>query len=55
MHEEELMNIYGGQDIINTTVVNALVRLINTALELGRTLGTIIKRATSKNACQSVD
>lgn len=46
----ELINIKGGA-VFSASVVNALVRMITSAYELGRTLGTIIRRSKDKKTC----
>ena len=50
MSEGELIQIKGGVGF-NASIVNALVRFVNSSLELGRTLGTIIRRSMNKNMC----
>ena len=50
MQDEELKLITGGVGL-SATVVNAIVRVISFSLELGRTLGTIIRRYQTKNMC----
>ena len=49
MSKVELLDIKGGA--FNATLVNALVRFVNLSLELGRTLGTIIRRKLDNNMC----
>lgn len=51
MTNYELIKITGGADLITSTIINALVRLVDTTLELGRTLGTSIRRYTDGNLC----
>ena len=51
MTSEELSQIYGGNISVNSTLINSLVRLIMGAYELGRSLGTSIRRSRSKNYC----
>ena len=41
MSNEELSNIKGG---INASILNAIIRGINLSLELGRIVGSAIKR-----------
>ena len=50
MIEEELFSISGGASI-NTTLVNTVIRFITTALELGRSLGSAIRRGLEKTKC----
>lgn len=49
MNKEELINIYAGA--VSGTIINALVRGLTFALELGRSLGTAIRRTKNKNLC----
>ena len=44
----ELIEIKGGA---SSTLLNTVVKVITAALELGRTVGTIIRRTLKKNAC----
>ena len=50
MNKEELSLIYGGMTL-STTLLNTLARFVSTSLELGRTLGTTIRRAIEKKKC----
>lgn len=50
-NKEELLNIYGGA--LSGAVVNALVRAINAVLEVGRSLGSAIRRITSGTSCKA--
>ena len=45
----ELSNYVGG---VNATFVNAIIRGFTFVLDLGRTIGTAIRRGISGNACQ---
>lgn len=49
--EEELKNIHGGA-AINGTLINALVRGINSFLDLGRSLGSAIRMVTAGKYCK---
>lgn len=49
MSNREMELINGGG--INGTIINAISRLISTLLELGRTIGSSLSRAKSKNKC----
>ena len=44
----ELINIKGGA---SSTILNTVVKVITAALELGRTVGTIIRRKLKGNVC----
>ena len=50
MSNEELCKIYGGITL-STTLLNTLARFVTTSLELGRSLGTTIRRAIEKKKC----
>ena len=50
MDKEELVNIKGGAGL-SSSMLNVFVRLVNSSLELGRTLGTIIRRKMKKDYC----
>lgn len=50
MNEIELYNIKGGSTI-NSTMLNAIVRAFNLSLELGRMLGSYIRRKRDKRLC----
>lgn len=47
----ELLDINGGGFQITATFLNALARGINTILDLGRSLGTVIRRVNGGNIC----
>lgn len=49
LKETELYEIKGGA--ITATLFNSIARLINTVLDLGRTVGSSIRRIYSKNYC----
>lgn len=49
MSNEELIEIKAGAS--TTTIVNAIVRVVNFALELGRSLGSAIRRSKDKKKC----
>lgn len=50
MRNEELVLIVGGSTI-SGTVINAVMRVVNAALEVGRSLGTAIRRIKSRQLC----
>ena len=50
MNREELIIVVGGTSI-SGTVLNAVVRAINAALEVGRSLGTAIRRIKTGQTC----
>ena len=49
MNNYELNKIVGGQ--ISGSILNALSRFINTIFELGRAVGSSIRRGMSRNMC----
>lgn len=49
LSKEELKQIYGGA--ISATLFNAFIRGINTFLEVGRSLGSAVRRLISKDVC----
>ena len=49
LNEYELVNIIGGS--ITATMLNAIARTMSNILELGRTIGSSIRRIYSKNYC----
>ena len=51
MTEKELSLIYGGYVNVNSTLINSIVRLITFAYELGRSLGSSLRRGKDKNYC----
>ena len=50
MDDDELVEIKGGLGF-SATVVNAMIRGVTFTLELGRTLGTVIRRRITHNYC----
>ena len=50
MSNEELLIVHGGLTL-STTLLNTLARFVTTSLELGRSLGTTIRRAIDKKKC----
>ena len=49
LKDDELKEIYGGG--ITTSYITALVRGVNAILDVGRSLGTIIRRIQSGKLC----
>ena len=49
LKKEELLNINGGG--ISGTLLNSIIRGINALLDLGRSLGTAIRRLGSNSIC----
>lgn len=50
LNKNELLDIQGGFNL-NGTIINSLVRGINAVLELGRSLGTAIRRIANNSPC----
>ena len=50
MSYNELICIYGGGSI-TSNMLNSLVRLANTLLEVGRSLGSAIRRSVTGKCC----
>ncbi len=50
LNKEELLEISGGA--ISGAIITALIKGINTILELGRSLGTAIRRIHTGNFCR---
>ena len=49
LNKKELLNVEGGS--ISGTVINSITRGINTLLDMGRSLGSAIRRIGSGNVC----
>jgi hypothetical protein len=47
----ELLNIYGGTTKISAALISSAVRGINLILELGRSVGTVIRRVQTGKLC----
>jgi hypothetical protein len=50
LKRDELLQIIGGVSI-SGTLINSFVRGINAILEVGRSLGSAIRRIVDKNIC----
>lgn len=49
LSKEELLKISGGE--VSASLINAIARGISVFLDLGRTIGAAIRRATSGKTC----
>ena len=49
LKDQELVLVVGGA--INSQLINAFVRLITSVVEIGRMIGSSIRRVVSKNYC----
>ncbi len=52
MRPKDLIEIYGGGDLLNATLLNAISRAIDALMEVGRAIGSSIRRLTSNNICE---
>lgn len=52
LKKEELMEVKGGTNFISGSFITSLVRAGDTLLELGRSLGTSIRRIFDGNICR---
>ncbi len=50
LEKEELIKVVGG-DGISATMLNAIVHVIDSIMDVGRSLGTAIRRIYSNNIC----
>lgn len=48
---QQLANIHGGVNI-SGTLINAIIKGINSFLDLGRSIGTAIRRVSTGNLCK---
>mgnify|MGYP000005464234 FL=1 len=51
IEDKDLVLIVGGASVLSAPLINALSRGLSLALELGRTLGTIIRRKVKNTYC----
>lgn len=51
LKKDELLNIVGGASWLTSSFINALSKAANTLLQLGRSLGTAIRRSVSGKVC----
>ena len=51
LNNKELMNIEGGANWLTASFINAAARTIETVLDVGRSLGSAIRRAFSGKIC----
>ena len=51
LKKEELLNIYGGSNLLTATFLNAIARCIESILEVGRAIGSSLARLSSGNVC----
>lgn len=52
LSNEELMQIQGGANWISGTFLSAINKAANTVFEMGKSLGTAIRRVYSGNVCE---
>ena len=51
MSDNELTKVIGGASYTSGAFLNSLVRVINTFLEIGRSIGSAINYAKNKRSC----
>ena len=51
LEDKEMMNISGGGSYLSATLVSALTRAGSTLFEIGRSLGSTIRRFYEKDIC----
>ena len=53
LNSKELLNIYGGATTnwLTATFINAAARILDTIMDVGRSLGTAIRRTTNGSIC----
>lgn len=51
MKEEELIKITGGAIKITATMLNSISRVAQILLELGKTLGSVVRRSITRSYC----
>lgn len=52
LKKEELMEIKGGTSFLSGSFISSLVRAGNILLEIGRSLGTSVRRIFNGNICE---
>ena len=50
LNKQQLVSVVGGVSI-SGTLINSIVKGVNAFLDLGRSIGTAIRRVTSGNIC----
>ena len=50
LNDKQLMKVNGG-GWLTGTVINALIKGVGTIFDLGKTLGSAIRRISAKNVC----
>ena len=51
MSSYELSQVYGGYVNLNSSLINAITKLLIEVVELGRNLGSSLRRKKEKNYC----
>ncbi len=51
LENQELINISGGA--INATMINAAARILSIVIDIGKMVGTTLRRAFTKNVCRA--
>ena len=52
LRREEMLNVSGGSSLTSAAWLNAAARAITTLIDLGRSLGTAIRRSISGKVCK---
>ena len=51
LKKEEMIKLSGGNSYLTSTFISAITRAGNSILEIGRSLGSAIRRIYEKNSC----
>ena len=51
LNNKELMDIIGGANYLSASFINAAARAIDTIMDIGRSLGSAVRRAVSGKVC----
>lgn len=51
LEEQELLNVVGGSTNLSATMLNSVSKILDTIMDVGRSLGSAIRRIYSDNLC----
>ena len=51
LENNEMLVIYGGSTAFSGTLLNSIAKLINTVMDVGRTIGTAIRMVATGKRC----
>lgn len=51
LKSNDLIKIYGGDSLISSALLNAITKGLDALLEIGRSIGSAIRRMYDKNLC----